>query len=357
MRGVRAKTIKTMTTSIEDRKSGSCSKKASGIKNGHCDEKTSSKCQYPSVSVIIPIYNASEYISKCIESIKESDYPDIEVLLVNDGSSDNSLDICRSLEKNYSWIKVLDKPNGGVSTARNAGLIKAKGDYVTFVDVDDYLGDNFFSPLKCAKEDIIFLQYKCFDEAGNITDGENVPLLPTTYSRSDIRKYLASWLHQNIMRTPWGKFIRREVIGNITFPIGQKIGEDSVFIFNILARIKSMRTVDDVYYMWRTHSDCFIQKYQLPVNTAIKYLVNEIQAYKNIGVKSNKLEKVLYFTFYVLSEKYIGVFRWKWFARPVIYKIWMEIESEYKNRHKKKFEKYKWLRPYYALVDRKKVFN
>ena len=342
-----------MIAKTEYRNSCDYSRNAFDTENKRSDKRDPSKFQYPSVSVIIPIYNASKFIGQCVESIQASDYPNIEVILVNDGSSDDSLDICRSYAENDSRIKVVDKPNGGVSTARNAGLVCAKGEYVTFVDVDDYLGDNFFAPLEYAKEDIIFMQYKCFDETGNITDGENIPLLPSTYSKSDIRKYLAMWLHQNIMRTPWGKFIRREIIGKTTFPVGQKIGEDSVFIFNILARIKSMRTVGDAYYMWRTHSDCFIQKYQLPVNTAIKYLVNEIKAYKSIGVKSNQLEKILYFTFFALSEKYIGVFRWKWFARPVIYKIWMEIESDYKNRHKKKFEKYKWLRPYYALLDRK----
>ena len=317
-------------------------------------ENVNIEATWPKVSIIIPVYNAERYLHQCLDSILSQRYLRCEVILVNDGSSDSSLEICNSYAKLYKWIKVIDKQNGGVSTARNTGLREATGDYIAFVDVDDYLGDNFFAPLANAKEDIIFMQYKCFDELGSVTDGENIAPLKSTNSLKEIQEYLSLWLHQNIMRTPWGKFIRREIISDESFPIGQTVGEDSVFVFNILSKIKSIRTADNSYYMWRTHSDFFIQKYQLPVNTAIKYLVNEINAYRKIGVLSPKLESSLYFTFFILAEKSIGIFRWRWFSRPIVFNIWKEINLDYKNRHQKKFKKYRWLMPFYSVMDRGK---
>ena len=94
----------------------------------------------PTISVIISIYNISSYISKCIESVLAQTYQPYEILLINDGSTDNSLKICRTYErKKPGLIKVLDKKNGGLSSARNAGIIASRGEYCFFLDGDDYV--------------------------------------------------------------------------------------------------------------------------------------------------------------------------------------------------------------------------
>ena len=103
----------------------------------------------PIISIIIPIYNAEKYLSTCIESILSQGFEDFELLLINDGSKDNSLSICNDYAQRDSRIKVFDKPNGGVSSARNLGLDNATGEYVMFVDADDRLAPNaleMFSP-------------------------------------------------------------------------------------------------------------------------------------------------------------------------------------------------------------------
>lgn len=96
----------------------------------------------PLVSIVIPVYNAAPDLARCIESVRRQSYANIEVLLINDGSRDASGPICRMYERVDSRIRVIEKPNAGVSAARNDGIAAAQGDYLQFVDSDDYLPDN-----------------------------------------------------------------------------------------------------------------------------------------------------------------------------------------------------------------------
>ena len=91
------------------------------------------------ISVIVPIYNVEKYLEKCIESILAQTYTDYELILVNDGSTDGCYEICQKFSKRDVRIKLINKPNGGLSSARNVGIDNSKGDYITFVDSDDYI--------------------------------------------------------------------------------------------------------------------------------------------------------------------------------------------------------------------------
>ena len=101
----------------------------------------------PKVSIIIPIYNAEPYIDQCVQSILSQSFHDWEMILINDGSRDHSLKICEHLAGKDDRIHVLSQSNMGVSSARNTGLMNAVGEYVTFIDVDDYVGNDFFAPM------------------------------------------------------------------------------------------------------------------------------------------------------------------------------------------------------------------
>lgn len=90
-------------------------------------------------SIIIPAYNASRYIARCIESVKVQTFTDFECIIVNDGSKDNTLELCQSLTEGDCRFVIIDIPNGGVSNARNMGLERAKGEYILFVDADDWV--------------------------------------------------------------------------------------------------------------------------------------------------------------------------------------------------------------------------
>lgn len=96
----------------------------------------------PLVSIIVPVYNAEKTLVRCVNSILKQQYQNTEIILVNDGSTDNSLSICREYEKMDSRIKVIDKPNTGVSDTRNIGMAHASGEYFQFVDSDDWISEN-----------------------------------------------------------------------------------------------------------------------------------------------------------------------------------------------------------------------
>lgn len=119
------------------------------------------------VSIIVPIYNTEDYLEKCIESILEQTYDNLEIILVNDGSSDSSLNICKKYESLDSRIVIIDKKNGGLSSARNAGLDACIGEYITFVDSDDFIEKETIEHLVNTaykyKADIVSMKYQVVD--------------------------------------------------------------------------------------------------------------------------------------------------------------------------------------------------
>lgn len=105
------------------------------------------------LSIIVPVYNAESFIGRCIESVLNQSYKDFELILVNDGSLDSSLDVCKKYAEKDKRIVVINKKHCGVSKCRNAGLDAAKGDYITFVDSDDYVGkERYTKTIKAMKE-------------------------------------------------------------------------------------------------------------------------------------------------------------------------------------------------------------
>ena len=99
------------------------------------------------ISIIVPVYNCERFLDRCVESLVAQTCSEIEILLVNDGSKDGSLAVCRKWEARDKRVIVIDRPNGGVSAARNAGLDRARGDYIAFVDADDYVESTMYEKL------------------------------------------------------------------------------------------------------------------------------------------------------------------------------------------------------------------
>lgn len=99
------------------------------------------------ISVIIPVYNVEDYLAQCIESVLMQSYNNLEVLLINDGSTDNSKVICENYAQKYRCIKLINKENGGLSDARNVRILNATGDYLIFIDSDDYWAEDFLYDL------------------------------------------------------------------------------------------------------------------------------------------------------------------------------------------------------------------
>ena len=110
----------------------------------------------PKISVIVPVYNVAPYVGECLSSLVHQTFTDFEIIAVNDGSTDGSLAVLREFERSYPMVHVIDQPNSGVSRARQAGLAQAKGEFISFVDSDDYVVPNFLEDLYraiCTSED------------------------------------------------------------------------------------------------------------------------------------------------------------------------------------------------------------
>lgn len=120
------------------------------------------------ISVIIPVYNAEQYVGKCIESVQAQTYTNWQMILVDDGSKDKSLEVCQRYAKNDNRISVIHQKNAGPGIARNTGIAKANGDYVVFIDSDDYIENEYFSLLSKHDEDVVFINVQNVDGSGRV---------------------------------------------------------------------------------------------------------------------------------------------------------------------------------------------
>lgn len=185
----------------------------------------------PLISVVVPVYNAEKYIKCCIESILNQTNCDLELVLVDDGSSDNSGAICDEYAMKDSRVKVFHQKNGGVCAARNTGLKHAEGDYISFVDSDDYLESN---ALEILYDDIVACNadVSCalmVDDSNQGVSNLKNGLHEVWQGRDALKKSL---LDNRFTYSVWAKLFRSDLIGNTRFEEDRKIHEDSFFVFS-----------------------------------------------------------------------------------------------------------------------------
>ena len=188
----------------------------------------------PLISVILPVYNMEAYLSRCLDSVLNNTYHNLEVICIDDGSRDASLEILHRYEKNDPRVIVLTKNNGGVSSARNVGLKRATGDYVCFVDSDDYVHPQYFE-----------LLYRALQETGlgiaicqlRIFDSESCAVKPTMYTLDPDSLYLYPiaqvFKTENLMAYCCGKLIRSNLVKELSFNEKLDFAEDTVFFSEI----------------------------------------------------------------------------------------------------------------------------
>lgn len=202
------------------------------------------------LSVIIPIYNTSRFLERCIDSIINQGIPNIEILLIDDGSTDDSASICKEYASKNASIHYYYKQNGGLSSARNFGIDVASGDYITFVDSDDFLETDVYSIAlsKIGDCDAAVFGSKTIDEYGRTISSDKYK---SRILNSDL---ILKELVFKLKTAVWNKIFRRDFIGNRRFPENRIHGEDLVFILDCLASDTHFRTITKVGYNYVKHS-------------------------------------------------------------------------------------------------------
>ncbi|WP_294908977.1 glycosyltransferase [uncultured Ruminococcus sp.] len=184
------------------------------------------------ISIIVPVYNIEKYLEKSIESLINQTYKNIEIILIDDGSTDNSPQICDSLAKKDSRIKVIHQPNKGVSAARNAGIQIADGDYIGFCDGDDTADEDMFEFLYniavSDNADIAMCDVRIVFENGEVRD-------TTTGEHkiwNDTESFLADFLKGSVNMATYTKLFRADICSDVRFPENRKTNEDKFYCFS-----------------------------------------------------------------------------------------------------------------------------
>ena len=200
------------------------------------------------ISVIIPIYKVEKYMERCIKSVAEQTYKNLEIILVDDGSPDNCPVLCDEWAMKDIRIKVVHKDNGGLSDARNAGLAIASGDYIGFIDGDDYINPFMYETLMKAMtdsgSDITSCQFQMFP------DGEDAPLVSACngYHVLDRRETMSSLIdNTTICQVVWNKLYRKSLVEDIPFLVG-KYHEDEFWSYQVLGKARKVAVVDYIGY-------------------------------------------------------------------------------------------------------------
>lgn len=235
----------------------------------------------PNISVIIPIYNAGKYVEKCLESITHQTYQDIEIIIVNDGSTDNSREICERYARKDNRITLINTENRGAGSARNTGIEKAKGKYISFIDSDDYICNDYYerlySMIQKSGADIAVGRYQRISEhetmhfvnTGEVQEYTSIQELLILYGE-DEDKYVNAVLVTN-------KLFNRELFGDdIRYPL-HRIIDDEFIIYKLIDRSKKIVCTDDVMYAY-VQSDSSVMR----ANFKEKRVYDTIDAYDEV---------------------------------------------------------------------------
>lgn len=223
----------------------------------------------PLLSIIIPVYNVEKYLSRCLQSIVEQTFKEFEVILINDGSKDNSKEICEEFCLHDSRFKLINQENKGAGCARNKGIKNAIGKYLCFIDADDWIEPHYLETIINASEDfdIVFWGYTIETP----TKKEEHTLSPCTCWQADDciksiydlkKKYEYGFTVTCLLKT---NFIQQF---NILFPTNIQLHEDIVFINNYCSHIKTLRIIDLTGYHYMKYSDTSLSRRFIPYEEA-----------------------------------------------------------------------------------------
>lgn len=259
------------------------------------------------VSIIVPVYNMEKYLKQCMDSLVNQTLKDIEVIVINDGSKDKSLDILKKYKKKYpNIVKIIDQENGGISVARNNGISVATGKYIGFVDSDDYIKldmfEKLYNEIEKTKSDIVvcdFEEYHMKDETFKYIYVTDKIIFDNFYEDTSIIN--------TIDYAPWNKLYKRELFDDIKFIKNTKY-EDLNAILKIFLISKKISTVKESLYLYRINEDGETKTVNKKVEDILIILQDLIDYSKEINVfdkiKYELRELCVNKTFFYLISSY-----------------------------------------------------
>ena len=215
----------------------------------------------PLISVIVPVYKVEKYLRKCVDSIIAQTYKNLEIILVDDGSPDNCGAICDEYEKKDSRIKVIHKENGGLSSARNAGLDIASGEYIGFIDSDDFVSprmyERMYDAIKRTGADL------CKCNLIGFKDGDAVEELAKQRNSVEEKVYCGADIYNKVgLLSAAIKLYKRNLWDELRFPVG-KLHEDRFVAYKIYDRCSSVCCIDDILYYYLSRSGSIMHTYNI----------------------------------------------------------------------------------------------
>lgn len=266
------------------------------------------------VSIIVPVYNAESYIRRCIDSILRQTFTNYELLLINDGSKDNSGAICDEYAAQDARIRVFHKENGGVSTARNLGIEQALGEWITFVDADDWIEPGFLSDVDNPDNDNIdwiFAEWRTVWNRVHLNEINEYDDKTMFCNRQEIDEMWNRMANLDIFRCPWGKFFKLSIIKEHSLLFDQELryGEDTVFNYEYLTHCNSIKLSNkkDAHYIFhQIEGTVAVNKYKCSAEGIIKARNKVFNIYFDRGFNNIKFERLFFFGFAMIEKLYLG---------------------------------------------------
>lgn len=249
------------------------------------------------VSMIVPVYQVEKYIGQCIESVLNQTFQDFELILIDDGSKDNSGRICDFYAAKDERIRVIHTENRGAAAARNTGLDQASGKYITFLDGDDYLAENMIARLHQVIDDSAYDMVVC--DFLNLLPNENdnfiVHLKERTVNGREVLEHLKNEKSYGVWTVVWNKIYTREILKNLRFPNG-KYFEDEFFSNQLYLNSNQIRVISDVlcYHRVLASSTMNTQKTENYLDL-LDALQERLEIYIQYDYSEDEIYKVLIF--------------------------------------------------------------
>lgn len=253
------------------------------------------------VSVIVPIYKVEDYLDECVQSIVGQTYKKLEIILVDDGSPDKCPQMCEEWSQRDDRIRVVHKTNGGLSSARNAGLDVAKGDYICFVDSDDFITPDYV--------EVMLNRIICDDKVGIVsgmiyryTDGNKCPFKQQwNIQKENIvppEDFTVNCINLSISFTVWNKIYRRDLINNVRFREG-RTNEDTLFMYDLGKKIKTsqyqMVEIPHYVYFYRYREDSICTSAKKPL--VLDVIQNQKDMMEDCKETDKRLWDAIYFRY------------------------------------------------------------